>query len=176
MTRLLLILWNMLSFLYIFEGNDFTSERESEINDRVKSEQLQEEHYDHLVYIGDSLMRYQVLGFLYEWQFRAPAPRNLTFNEGTMLTKNSAKGGDSILSVPNKHRRSWNDYLLISTEVFNGQMICDCYRGPIFGKSTEIFENRFYSDPQGKLHLSFIQKFGDSPGNSIRSYVLIDVK
>jgi hypothetical protein len=32
------------------------------------------------------------------------------------------------------------------------------------GKTKEIFENRFYSHPNGKFHLTYFQKFGDSPG------------
>lgn len=111
-----------------------------------------ERGYDHVVYVGDSILRYQMLTFLYQIHHHKTPPSNISYNEG-----------HSILDATHK-QKDWLEYMRWSTSVFNGHMKCDCYRGPVLGKTKEIVENRFYSHPNGIFFASYFLKYGDSDG------------
>ena len=97
---------------------------------------------DHLVYIGDALLRYQYLTFVYVLQHQQLPSKNLTY----------------------PGRASWKHYFDQSTsDIGKGNMLCDCYR-KIGRPLVESHENRYYHHPNGHLFLSYIQKFGDHPG------------
>jgi hypothetical protein len=115
--------------------------------------------YDHVVYVGDSILRYQLLAFLHEVHHGRSPPTNLTFNDGPVDENNRKQ-----ISLSGYKNGKWGYYLHHSTDMFEGYMVCDCYRGIVMGKSKDIVENRYYRHPNGKFYVSYYQKFGDSPG------------
>lgn len=104
-----------------------------------------------LVFIGDSVTRYQYLTLLHFLdRGRWPAPL----------------GGDpGEPSVANEREwPSWNDFLRGSNALFGGRELCDCYReeydplkGQIKPPEEEKHENRFYTTPDGIFvsHLTY---------------------
>lgn len=98
----------------------------------------------HLVFIGDSVLRYGYLDFIYRIHFHEAPPKNFTFNDHSTRLK-------------------WTTYLSLTTDIFQGSMICDCYRGEIMGKSDDIFETRYYRHPSGKFYATYYQKWGNVP-------------
>jgi hypothetical protein len=153
MTRLLtslLISALLLVLLLLLYADDIVPEIAAAPTDRG---------YDHVVYIGDSILRYQMLGFLYQIHHRQSPPGNITFNEG----RSSAVDAQDRAIV--SKMIGWNNYFHWSTDVFDGHMQCDCFRAPVLGKTKEIFENRFYSHPNGKFHATYFLKYGDGSGD-----------
>ena len=98
----------------------------------------------HLVFVGDSLLRYSFLDFIYRIHFHQPPSWSFTYND-------------------HKERIKWTTYLKQSTDIFNGSMRCDCYRGDIMGRSDEIFETRYYRHPSGQFYATYYQKWGNVP-------------
>jgi hypothetical protein len=99
----------------------------------------------HLVFIGDSLMRYSYLDFVYRMHFRKDPPKNLTCND---------------------HRsthQKWKDYLHQSTLLFNGSMVCDCFRDDSLKSAENATETRYYRHPSGKLFATLFLKLGELP-------------
>ena len=96
---------------------------------------------EHIVYIGDALLRYQYLTYVYFLQHQHLAPSNLT----------------------NPGRTSWREYFQDSVRAIGEHvMTCDCIRQP--GMSiTSTLENRYYH--HDNVYVSYIQKLGDHPGN-----------
>lgn len=83
----------------------------------------------HVVFIGDSLTRYQFLATTYRIHFQKTIPRSL---------------------VNEKMFDSWSDFYRKTTTIFSGSMKCDCFRyerGERKKKFTFSFsrENRFFS-------------------------------
>jgi hypothetical protein len=103
-------------------------------------------HASHIVFIGDSLMRYSYLEFVYHFHFHDYPPQNFTFNENSV-------------DIPSL---GWDHYLKKTTEIFGGSMICDCYRPQIFGAAKHIYENRYYRSPHGEIAATYYQYFGIS--------------
>jgi hypothetical protein len=102
-------------------------------------------HPVHLVFIGDSLMRYSYLDFVYRMHFRQDPPKKLTCND------NQCAG-----------RQRWEDFLVQSTRLFDGYMLCDCYREDIKTTPPErMTETRYYHHPSGKLSATFYLKNGN---------------
>jgi len=108
----------------------------------------------HVVFIGDSLTRYQFLATTYRIHFQKTIPRSL---------------------VNEKMFDSWSDFYRKTTTIFSGSMKCDCFRyerGERKKKFTFSFsrENRFFSfslhckhSPPQRFLFTFIQYFGDVP-------------
>ena len=97
---------------------------------------------EHIVYIGDDILRDQYLTYVYFLKHQELPPLHLT------ICSNS----------------SWHDCFLDSVNVIgNESMTCDCYR-PLNGHLSSSIENRYYQHLDGKLYLSYIQKIGDHPG------------
>jgi hypothetical protein len=100
----------------------------------------------HIVFIGDSLLRYTYLDLAYRLHFHKSPPLNLTSND---------RGG------PTNQR--WEDYLLYSTEIFKGSMVCDCFRSSSQNVPENITEIRYYTHPSKQIYLTFYVKFGQYP-------------
>ncbi len=66
------------------------------------------DHMNHIVFFGDSLMRYQYLAYVYKLHFFTTAVPGYMINE--------------------KLYASWNDFFYNTTIVFNDAMKCDCFR------------------------------------------------
>lgn len=99
----------------------------------------------HLIFIGDSVMRYSFLDFVYRIHFnhRSP-PVTLTCND------NRCAG-----------RQKWENFLVQSTRLFNGSMVCDCYRADSQNVAEKMMETRYYRHPSGKLSATFYLKNGN---------------
>ena len=114
------------------------------------------ESWDHIVWLGDSLTRYQYLQLVYQ------VDREM---EGD--------GGDFLLNE--KTYSSWTDFLRHSSEgTFPGRMTCDCWRDEPGGRGDLVNsrvakwkENRYYfkrrGDGQKNVVLSFYWWPGDGP-------------
>jgi hypothetical protein len=90
-------------------------------------------------------MRYSYLDFVYRMHFRQDPPKKLTCND------NQCAG-----------RQRWEDFLVQSTRLFDGYMLCDCYREDIKTTPPErMTETRYYHHPSGKLSATFYLKNGN---------------
>lgn len=100
--------------------------------------------HQHFVFIGDSIMRYTYLDFVYRLHYpdHQTPPKLLT-----------------CYDLPS--RSTWQYFLNASTQYFHGSMICDCYRGEVFGRSDELFEIRYYHHPTRKISATYYQKFAN---------------
>lgn len=96
----------------------------------------------HIAFVGDSLLRYQYLCYVWSIHFNVPSCPPYLVNE-------------------NLHQ-NWSAFYANTTDVFEGAMICDCWRLENT-KIYDIIENRFYSHPTINLQVTYIEKFGDLP-------------
>ena len=108
----------------------------------------------HLVFIGDSLTRYQFLATAYQLYFRTPAPKYI---------------------VNEKVHKSWLNFYQNTSVIFDGSMKCDCFRyeNDVYKQSVKQSfsfsrENRFFSfslrcenSATLKVLFTYIQFFGD---------------
>lgn len=93
----------------------------------------------HVVFIGDSLSRYQYLSLVHfleygTWEEPDAPGKSITYREGW--------GED------------WNDFYRLSSEHLRGHEQCDCFRGRM-----PWVENRYYR--HGGLSVTFVGWFGD---------------
>ena len=96
----------------------------------------------HLVYIGDSLLRYQYLAFVYSVHFHVAAVPTFVIRETLFST--------------------WNEFYSATSDIFRNHMLCDCFRTKdVDYKLSAIRENRYYYHPNLPLHLTYFEKFGD---------------
>ncbi|KAM3569655.1 hypothetical protein VYU27_008259 [Nannochloropsis oceanica] len=95
----------------------------------------------HVVFVGDSVTRYQYLSLV-------------SFLEtGTWEEEEEEK------SITFKGEwGSWNEYYNLSTSSLNGNEVCDCYRE---GSRPPYVENRYYTNEEKDLRVTFIGWFGD---------------
>ena len=91
----------------------------------------------HVVYVGDSLMRYSYLEHVYRHIHGSPAP---------------------VWVINEKLHSSWSAFFRNTT--FAG-MQCDCHRDQQWNLGTE-YENRYYTSESGGLRLTYIQAYGDN--------------
>lgn len=99
----------------------------------------------HVVFIGDSLLRYSYLEWLHHQHYHSPAPESL---------------------INEKLSESWYSYFQSSTAHFQGHMKCDCRRSQTFSLGKEV-ENRYYFRGGGHgrgsaLAATYIQGYGDN--------------
>ena len=83
--------------------------------------------WTHIIFLGDSLSRYQYLALMYRMHFLNRKVPNYMVHEG--------------------HHSSWTDFYSNTTMVFGGHMTCDCQRndGPFVEATIKtVTENRFY--------------------------------
>ena len=170
---------SFLIFLILYRS--FAVQRRSETYVQNKSD---EKYYDkvlHVVFIGDSLTRYQYLTIAYKFLY----------------------GSDSVVPrklVNEKLHASWTEFFRYSTNLFQKHMFCDCFRTENlsrklrrsvnelnangiglsktvrnksfheeYGVLNKIRENRYFHhriEVDGKfvhLNLTYLQFFGDKP-------------
>jgi hypothetical protein len=102
----------------------------------------------HLIFMGDSLMRYGFLEWLFQYHYgvhSSKVPHAMIYNDG------------------GTYRQKWESFYHFTTNAFGGSMICDCFRGPIMGRSEDIFELRYYKNESNHFHATYLQQFGDAP-------------
>ncbi|KAJ1469795.1 hypothetical protein T484DRAFT_1918684 [Baffinella frigidus] len=105
----------------------------------------------HLLFVGDSVTRYQYMS-LASLLHRAPP-------EGSGNTP-------SNVCMPGLAWGSWKEFHIESSKSFEGRELCDCFRpegawDPSLERRTE--ENRFLFIPEANASVSFLQVFGGFP-------------
>jgi len=100
--------------------------------------------FPHVVFIGDSLLRYAYLEWLHHHHYHSPAPKSL---------------------INEKLSDSWYSFFQSSTAHFQGYMTCDCRRQE-FTLGKDVVENRYYYRGNGGgykgLAATYIQAYGDN--------------
>lgn len=91
-----------------------------------------------ITFIGDSILRYQYLSFVYAIHYKTPHPPNFIVRE--------------------KLFDNWTEFYENTTYIFGSAMVCDCYREDDYLNTRE---NRYYTSPDGTLKITYLQKFGD---------------
>lgn len=98
----------------------------------------------HLVFIGDSLTRYQYL--------------NLVF----FLTTGEKVSPVAPSNENERQWRDWNHFYDGTNARLQGREICDCHRWDRKVPPIPIFENRYWKGPSAsKTRVTYIQMFGD---------------
>jgi len=96
----------------------------------------------HIVFIGDSILRYSYLEWLDTIQF-SRSPKN--YSPNTLINE--------------KLSSSWHEYFINTTTHFKGNMFCDCRRSEEFDLNVEV-ENLYYQTDN--LWATYIQLPGDN--------------
>jgi len=111
----------------------------------------------HLVMVGDSLMRYQYINLIYfieNKKFPEMIPNICRENDYNRVTPEWLKE----LGVTQKES-GWPAYYIDLSRIFNGNERCDCYRS--------LTENRFYYNEQLDIRVSFFLKYNSPiPGHN----------
>lgn len=98
-----------------------------------------------ITFVGDSLLRYQYLNFVYAIHFNTSTPPEFLINE--------------------KKFDSWTEFYHATSSIFGKQMLCDCFRADSTMWTEEyvrsIRENRYYTSRDGGLSIRYYQRFGD---------------
>ena len=97
----------------------------------------------HIVMIGDSMMRYQYLALAY-----------LVHSHSVFTPENQP------MVLVEQLFDSWLDFHKYTNKVLYPNEYCDCYRVDI-QESEQCYENRYYHDPVRNISLSFLLYFGD---------------
>jgi hypothetical protein len=95
----------------------------------------------HILFIGDSLMRYQFLSYVYRIHFET---------EDVPM--------DQLIMTTRRFKRSWNAFFRNTTAIFNGAMVCDCDRN----NGSPMRENRYYRHPSGLKFVTYVNVMGDN--------------
>lgn len=103
----------------------------------------QTDNAKHVIFFGDSLMRYQYLAFVYKLHFRTGVVPSVIINE--------------------KLHSSWLAFFQVTTEVFNKSMTCDCFREGSVSQLATSRENRRYEHPSGRIVVSYFSWMGYHP-------------
>jgi hypothetical protein len=98
----------------------------------------------HIIFFGDSLMRYQYLAYVYKIHFHTlDVPLGI---------------------IDEKLYDGWVPFFKNTTEVFGGAMTCDCFREASILSALQTFrENRRYTHPSGLLVASYYPLMGYVP-------------
>ena len=103
----------------------------------------------HLVMVGDSLMRYQYINLIYfieKKKFPEMAPNICREHDYNKLSPDWLHA----LGVTQKES-GWPAYYMDLSRIFNGNEKCDCYRS--------LTENRFYYNAKLDIRVSFFLKY-----------------
>jgi hypothetical protein len=113
----------------------------------------------HLIFIGDSLTRYQYLSLAHFIERGSYPSRKMVKVEGE---PNILREDDFYAANP---LGAWKDLFALSSKLLGGRELCDCWRGNETTKSktkSTTLENRFYSLPSHNLRISYLTYLGKS--------------
>ena len=112
-----------------------------EVKERDSQPSAKGDEREHLVFIGDSTMRYSFLEFVDREHYQNKADRL-----------------PPVELVHEKYHKSWTSFCRYTTEHFEGQMACDCQRA-------NGIENRYYINPHNGHSYTYIQMYGENQGH-----------
>ena len=98
----------------------------------------------HVLFIGDSISRYQYLNFV-------------DALENGWGNASGGRGGEPSMANE-KQWGGWMPFFVGTNRRLNGKEICDCHREPL--KIPTAIENRYYYDGHRKLWVSYLKVFG----------------
>ena len=132
---LCVLLWSTQAELMFMELNHSTPTQYSKLMDN-----------QHIVMIGDCLMRYQYLSLVY------------------LLTKNTfidPKVRPNILNEKD-FKGNWINFYKTTNDLFAPNEHCDCFRKPNIDEGAkDVYENRYYFNKERNISISYLQYFGD---------------
>ena len=111
----------------------------------------------HVVFVGDSLNRFQYLSLVYfleSGSWASPYPSNTVVWQW-----------EEAYGLLDERKKVWPMFMRSTNERMNagaGQEICDCYRSG--GDAFTIRENRYWMSGDGRLRVSYVQWFGGVAG------------
>lgn len=100
----------------------------------------------HIVMMGDCLMRYQYLSLVY------------------LLTTNTFLSPDVHPNILNEleFNGDWISFYDTSSKLFAPNEHCDCFRKPHMKEGAkDVYENRYYFNTERNISISYLQYFGD---------------
>jgi hypothetical protein len=111
----------------------------------TKDEALEILKGKHILFLGDSLSRYQYI------------------NLAIFLTTGHPTWHAYPASEISREWKNWNDYYAGTNRRMGGHEVCDCFRDTADPNWIEKnYENRFWFGPSG-VRVSFLEMFGDKP-------------
>ena len=103
-------------------------------------------HGRHILFIGDSLTRYQYLNLVQFLTYDSWTPFH---GKGVPMTEVERVVGNSKL-----HWGSWPNFMAGTNERLQGHEICDCFRDT--SKHPFVLENRYFYHPGKNVRVSFV--------------------
>lgn len=111
----------------------------------------------HIVFMGDSVTRYQYLSLAYLLHFGSPIHED----------ERRGLGPGAKHPLLESTWESWDEFFDSTTLELAPHEICDCYRARHWkstnGSMIKTFENRYYHDPESNVTASFLSVFGLFP-------------
>jgi hypothetical protein len=101
-----------------------------------------------ILFMGDSLTRYQYLDLVY-----------FLSHNGTWPSPDDRPN----MVMEKTHRNGWTQFYNFTKSALQPYEQCDCFRE--FNLTT-VIENRYYHDPERNNHVTYLQKFGKLPFKS----------
>ena len=128
-------LWGIQAELMYMELNHNTPAQYSQLMDN-----------QHVVMIGDCLMRYQYLSLVY------------------LLTTNTFINPNVRPNILNEldFKGDWISFYNTTNQLFAPHEHCDCFRKPSIDEGAkDVYENRYYFSTERNISISYLQYFGD---------------
>lgn len=100
---------------------------------------------EHIVFVGDSIVRFQYLALVYAIHFGRPLPTN--GRKYDFLTRHHPD-------------ITWSQFLAETTSLFSPYMKCDCQCGDTATYLHEMNENRYYYHPLWNISVTYLASFG----------------
>lgn len=121
-----------------------------ELSSRIQWQNLSVPHNLNVLFMGDSLTRYQYLDLVY-----------FLSHNGTWVSPN-----DKPNFVVQSEQSGWVPYYKFTNAALQPYERCDCFHPEIRGKVEQIVENRYFYDREHNNSVTYLQKFGSHPFKS----------
>lgn len=126
----------------------------------------------HILFMGDSLTRYQYLDLVYflshngTWNGATPSPPISSSGEsqsGGASERSENVGNYTNNLVIGRAHDSWNDFFVNTNAALAPFERCDCFRTQEEVSPSNTIENRYFYDAARNNSVVYLQKFGDWP-------------
>ena len=121
----------------------------SNLTDLVELQNLPVPHNLNILFMGDSLSRFQYVDLVY-----------FLSHNGTFPSPDDVPN----MVVEKTHKHGWVQYFNFSNSALQPYEQCDCFRTNT--NLSNIIENRYYHDPERNNTVTYLQKFGSHPFKS----------